>query len=94
MGKCGRDGQTTDDNITQPSALHAGYLRLQTHTHYICNTCCFSTATIVTQTHLNITWHVRYLSCFTLPYTRLFSLAASEHAFLSCPASSHGCNIW
>jgi hypothetical protein len=38
-----RAGQVTDGGCT----LHAGYLRLQTHTFAICNTCCSSTATVV-----------------------------------------------
>ena len=35
-GKYCRTGQVTDDNMTHV-ALHAGYLRLQTHTHTQCN---------------------------------------------------------
>ena len=31
MEKYGRAGQATDDNITRRIAMHAGYLRLQTH---------------------------------------------------------------
>ena len=44
-------------------ALHAGYPRLQTHTVVICNTCCFSTATMVTRTHLDVTY-IRTLPAF------------------------------
>jgi len=43
------------------SALHAGYLRLQTHTH-ICNTYCFSTATMVARRHLTVTLYLQWLS--------------------------------
>jgi len=39
-------------------AFHAGYLRLQTHTHGRCNTYCLSTATKFTQTCLNVTLHI------------------------------------
>ena len=39
-------------------ALHAGYR----HTLGICNTYCFSTATVVTRTHLHVTLHVHCLS--------------------------------
>jgi len=42
--------------------LHGGYLRLQTHTVTICNTYCFSTATMVAQTHLSDTLYVHCLS--------------------------------
>ena len=55
MGKCGRVEQAIDGNIIRPSALHAGYLRLQTHAYYKCNTYCLYTVPVVTQTHLNIT---------------------------------------
>ena len=37
-------------------ALHAGSLRLQTHTLRICNNYYFPTATMVTQTSLNVTF--------------------------------------
>jgi hypothetical protein len=39
-------------------ALHAGYVRLQTHTHTlkIGNTYCFSTSTMAARTSLNITF--------------------------------------
>ena len=46
-------------------ALHAGYQRLQRHAR-ICNTCCFSTSTVVTRTHLNVTLYVRCLPCSTV----------------------------
>jgi hypothetical protein len=36
-------------------ALHAGYLRLQIHTHRLCNTHCFYNATTVTRTRLIVT---------------------------------------
>jgi len=34
------------------------------HTHTICNTYCFSTATMVAQKRLNVTLFVHFLSCF------------------------------
>jgi hypothetical protein len=50
-------------------ALHAGCLRLQTHTHIrICNTYCFSTATMVARTRLNATLYV-YRLLFYLSWT-------------------------
>ena len=39
-------------------ALHAGYLRLQIHTLRLCNTHCFSSATMVARTRLNVTLYV------------------------------------
>ena len=44
-------------------ASYAGYLRLQTHTQH-CNTYCFSTATMVVRTRLNVTLYVRTLYVF------------------------------
>jgi len=52
-------------------ALYAGQLRLQTthkNTHRTRNTYCFSTATVVTRTRLNITLYMRCLSCFILDF--------------------------
>jgi hypothetical protein len=47
-------------------ALHAGYLRLKIHTVKLCNTCCFSTATMVARTRLNSTLYVICLYCWIL----------------------------
>jgi hypothetical protein len=43
-------------------ALHAGDLRLQIHTQ-MCNTYCFSTATMILQKRLNVALYVHCLSC-------------------------------
>jgi len=43
-------------------AFHAGYLRLQ-NTPWLCNTHCFSTATKLTRTRLNVTLYVQYIAC-------------------------------
>ena len=55
-------------------ALHAGYLRIQTHTHThthrICNSNCFYTTTMIARTHLNVTVYVHCLSCFRLSRVR------------------------
>jgi len=45
------------------SAMHAGYLRLQTHILIIRNIYWFSTATMVTLTHINVTLYLPCLSC-------------------------------
>jgi hypothetical protein len=44
-------------------ALHAGFLRLKMYTLTICNTSCFTAATMVARTPLNITLYVNCLSC-------------------------------
>jgi hypothetical protein len=51
-------------------ALHAGYLRLQTHTHRIRNTYCCSIATTVARTRLNITLYVHCLPCFNSEFKK------------------------
>jgi hypothetical protein len=45
-------------------ALRAGKLRLHTQTLRICNTHCFSTATMVAWTRLSVALYVYCLSCF------------------------------
>jgi hypothetical protein len=45
-------------------ALYAAYLRLQTHTLRICNTC-FSSATMLARKRFNVTSYVHCLSCLT-----------------------------
>jgi len=58
--------------------LHAGYLRLQTHTLRICNSYCFSTATMVTGTRLNVTLYLHCLLFSLLPsQCRLWSRSAN-----------------
>jgi hypothetical protein len=42
--------------------VHAVNLSLETHTHGICNTYYFSTATVVARTRRNVTLFVHYLS--------------------------------
>jgi hypothetical protein len=49
-----RAGQVTDGQYGA-CALHAGYLRLQIHTHRLCNTHCFYTTTMVARTRLIVT---------------------------------------
>jgi len=45
-------------------ALCAGYIRLQIHKLRLCNTHCFSTATVVARTSLNVTLYLHCLSRF------------------------------
>ena len=51
-----RAGQATDDDLYIAYALHAGYLRLQTHTLRICTTYCFCTATIFSREYFIVTF--------------------------------------
>jgi hypothetical protein len=48
-------------------AMHDGYLSLQTLR--ICNTYCFSAATMIARTHSSVTLYVHCLSCFNHPQT-------------------------
>ena len=61
--KYGRARQDTDDCINYTAHAHA-HCRLDTedykHALRICNTYCFSTATVVTRTRLNITLYVHF----------------------------------
>jgi Pyruvate/2-oxoacid:ferredoxin oxidoreductase delta subunit len=61
------------------------YPHTHTHTHThteICNSYCFSTATMVSRTRLNVTSYVHCLSCFKLPRL-LFLLFAHAQSELS-----------
>jgi hypothetical protein len=60
-GYC-RARQATDENRAHEHCMLDTY----GHRHLLnmCNTYCFSTTTMVTQTRLNVTSDVRYLSCF------------------------------
>jgi len=53
-------------------ALHAGLLKLHTHTHThtlrICNTCYFSTATMVKRTPLTL--HYTHIACLVILHYR------------------------
>jgi len=42
--------------------MHARSQRLQADTHKICNTYCFTTATMVSQTHVIVVFYVHYLT--------------------------------
>jgi hypothetical protein len=66
-----RAGQATDDNMVYvPYMLDTkGYK----HTHRICNTYCFSTATVVAQMCLYVTLYAHCLSCLTTSNVSPFS---------------------
>jgi hypothetical protein len=61
-------GQITDDNMGHPNRMLDTYS--YKHTLTICNTYCFSTATMVAQTSLNVTLHVPCLYCIYIQTTR------------------------
>jgi hypothetical protein len=65
--KCCRAGEATDDHITRRMRF-ACWITMVTNTLTICNTYCFSTATMVTRTCLNVTLYIACLVSF------LFSL--------------------
>jgi len=56
-----RAGQATDDNMAHAHCMldNSGYK----HTLRVCNTCCFSTTSMVARTRLSVTLHWRCLSC-------------------------------
>ena len=60
MAKYFRAGQATWKYGACP--FHAGYLRLQIHTLRLCNTHCFSTATMVARKRLIFTFYAHCLS--------------------------------
>ena len=67
MEKYGRTGQATDDNMAHAlCVLDDEGCR---HTLRICNTYCFSTATMVARTHVNVTL---YILCLSFLHTSIF----------------------
>jgi hypothetical protein len=54
-----RAGQVTDDSLTVRIAC---WMTRATNTLIICNTHCFSTATVVACTHISVMIHVHCLS--------------------------------
>jgi len=67
VGKYGTAGQATDGDMAHAHFMlvNKGYTR--THTHRICNTCSFSTATMATRTRPTVT--VQYIACLPLNCT-------------------------
>jgi hypothetical protein len=62
--------QATYDNIIQRMRF-ACWITKATDTLRMCNTYCFSTATTVTRTLLNVTLYVHCLSCFFIGFRRI-----------------------
>jgi len=71
MERCGnncRAGQATDDNMAHTRCILDTYVHK--HTLRICDTFCFSTATLVTRRLLNVTLHVQHVGCLVYKYSR------------------------
>jgi hypothetical protein len=65
-----RAGKATDDNMAHAHCMLDTYGYKYRHTLRLCNTHCFSTATPVAWTRLNVTLYVHCLSCvFCLYHT-------------------------
>jgi hypothetical protein len=62
-------GQATDDYM-----VHAHWMldnKRYKHTLKMCNTFCFSTATVIARMHLSVTLYIRCLSCYVFKWTIL-----------------------
>jgi len=64
----GTAGQATDSNLIRPMRIFIKDYQGYRHPLRICNSCCFSTAKIVTRTPLNITLYAQCLSCHVTRY--------------------------
>ena len=73
--KCGRAGQAMGDNIIWHMRV-ACWITKATNTLRVCNTYCFSTATIVARTHLNVTLYVHCMYCLILQMCTNMNIAA------------------
>jgi len=62
--KCCRAGQATDDNMVHAHCMldTSGYR----HTLTVCNTYCFSTATMAARSLQNVTLYVHCLPCWSM----------------------------
>jgi hypothetical protein len=60
-------GKATDDKMAQAHCVQNTYV--YKHTHWICNTDCFSSATMAARTRLNVTLFAHCLSCFHILIT-------------------------
>ena len=97
--QCCRAGQATDDNMAHAHCMLDiyGYR----YTLRICNTYCFSTATIVRRRCLSVTLYVYSLSCvvifiFLTHYVFHKLIAGLYYLFQrsKCPHGSPGGRIW
>jgi hypothetical protein len=79
LKKCGGARQVTDDNIIRRLWFACWITKtIDTHTH-TCSTYCFSTATVVSRTRLNVTLYVHCLTCFCIAYTGSTCLSLTNY---------------
>ena len=74
-----RIGHTRQNNMAH---AYACWITQATDTNRMCNTYCFSTATVVTGTRLNVTLYLYFLSCFEY---------SADRRSTSCQAVSSPC---
>jgi hypothetical protein len=90
--KYGRIRHATDDNIMLRRkvrfALRITQARLQTRTHVIYHIYCFSKATGVTQSRLNVTFYVHCLSCYLYKNVTVHLLETNSFEVFIKPSSS------
>jgi hypothetical protein len=88
-------GQATEDNLIRRMRF-ACQITKATDTPGMCNTYCFSTATMVARTRLNVAVHVPCLSCFSciniIPHNtaQLFANAPRDRQLQCCCPPSNG----
>jgi hypothetical protein len=86
-----RAGQAADNNIAHAHCM----LDLRLHTLGLCNTHCFSTATMVGRTRLTVTLHVHRLSCYNPVLKIAYGPQVGtiiEEILLWCLSVSMNCN--
>ena len=71
---------------SRTGSLHAGYLKLQIHTFRMCNTYCFSTATVVARTRLSV-GVIRTFPVLSLLLFSSIKAVISDEATDWCPSS-------
>ena len=76
MRKCGKLLKSRADHRRKygACALHTGYLKLNMPILRLCNTHCFSKATMVARRRLSVTLYVHCLSCLILYLNYIFIL--------------------
>jgi hypothetical protein len=74
--------QATDENIIWRMRFACWITKKYKHTIRICNTYCFSTATMQTRTSLHVTLYLHCLSCYFI--SQAVHLYTSSQVFVSC----------
>jgi hypothetical protein len=92
VGKCCRAGQAADDSMAHAHCMLD--TKCYRHTPRICNTHCFSTATIIARTHLSVTLYVHclfWLSIILIPFLNINRTCAFVIKHQSKHTSVIGC---